>query len=319
MKCSDIITRYCFCYFHADYPMKFGDAHKYLTFRRYKFLHEENLPVGETVTPMKLHESYINTNLMRILHEVHGLVTPNNPQIIFQEERMARLYSSFSPQEYECLKGTLGLLSVNKTLDLEKAMRMLQWFKQSTCPCNQHAVRRGGKIWQLRPSNAVPTDVVLQLPATSNSKILQRRKAVQEAKYSLLDDTSSISSGETLLQDEPGEPKYVLPDPKDVHDEFNQKMKKMFQNPTIQQLFPSDGLLPKLCTILLKEEKQANPLKCVNHATSASNEVNELMYWKEQMKQDIDSKCPKSRPSCIQVLMRCLVRCRICSRKKKMR
>ena len=289
MKCSDIITRYCFCYIHADYPMKFGDAHKYLTFRRYKFLHEENLPVGETVTQMKLHEGYINTNLMRILHEVHRLVTPYSPQIIFQEERMARLYSFFSPQEYACLKGALGLVSVNMTLDLEKAMRMLQWFKQSTCPCNQHAVRRGGKVWQLRPSNAVHTDVVLQLPATSNSKILQRRKAVQEAKYNLLDDTSSISSGETLLQDVPGEPKDVLPDPKDVHDEFNQKMKKMFQNPTIQQLFPNDGLLTELCTILLKEVKQANPLKWVNHATSASNEVNELMYWKDQMKQDIDS------------------------------
>ena len=103
MKCSDIITRYCFCYFHADYPMKFGDTHKYLTFRRYKFLHEEHLPVGETITQMKLHEGYINTNLMRILHEVYGLVTPYSPQIIFQEERMARLYSSFSSQEYECL------------------------------------------------------------------------------------------------------------------------------------------------------------------------------------------------------------------------
>ena len=131
---------------------------------------------------------------------------------------MAKLYSSFSPQEYECLKGALGLVTVNRTLDLEKAMRMLQWFKQSTCPCNQHAVRRGGQVWQLRPSNAVPTDVVLQLPATSNSKILQRRKAVQEAKYSLLDDTSSISSGETLLQDDSDDPKDVLPDLKDVYD-----------------------------------------------------------------------------------------------------
>ena len=238
MKRSDIITRYCFCYFHADYPMKVGDAHKYMTFRRYKFLHEENLPVGETVTQMKLHEGYINTNLIRILHEVHGLVTPYSPQIIFQEERMAKLYSSFSPQEYECLKGALGLVTVNRTLDLEKAMGMLQWFKQSTCPCNQHAVRRGGQVWQLRPSNAVPTDVVLQLPATSNSKILQRRKAVQEAKYSLLDDTSSISSGETLLQDDPDEPKDVLPDPKDVHDEFNQKMKRCFKTLPSSNCFP---------------------------------------------------------------------------------
>ena len=193
--------------------------------------------------------------------------------------------SSFSSQEYECLKGALGLVTVNRTLDLEKAMGMLQWFKQSTCPCNQHAVRRGGQVWQLRPSNAVPTDVVLQLPATSNSKILQRRKAVQEAKYSLLDDASSISSGETLLQDDPDEPKYVLPDLKDVYDKFNQKMK----NPTIQELFPNDGLLTELCTIILKEVKQANPLKWVNHATSANTEVNELIYWKDQMKQDIDS------------------------------
>ena len=62
----------------------------------------------------------------------------------------------------------------------------------------------------------------------------------------------------------------------------------MFHNPTIQQLFPSDSLLTELCTILLKEVKQANPLKWVNHATSASIEVNELMYWKDQMKQDIN-------------------------------
>ena len=117
-------------------------------------------------------------------------------------------------------------------------------------------MRRGGQVWQLRPSNAVPTDVVLQLPATSNSKILQRRKAVQEAKYSLLDDTSSISSGETLLQDDPDDPKDVLPDLKNVYDKFNQKMKKMFQNPTIQELFPNDGLLTELCTILLKKVKQ---------------------------------------------------------------
>ena len=113
---------------------------------------------------------------MRILLEVHGLVTPYSPQIISQEERMARLYSSFSPQEYECLKSALGLLSVNRTLDLEKAMRMLQWFKQSTCPCNQHAVRGGGKVWQLRPSNAVPTDVVLQLQPQAIPKYCREGK-----------------------------------------------------------------------------------------------------------------------------------------------
>ena len=283
MKCSDIMTRYCFCYFHADYAMKFGDAHKYLTFRRYKFLHEENLPVGETVTQMKLHEGYIKTNLMRILHEVHGLVTPYSPQIIFQEERMAKLYPSFSPQEYDCLKGALGLVTVNRTLDLEKAMKILAWFKQSTCPCNQHAVRRGGHVCQLRSSTAVPTNVVLQLPAISTSQLLQRRKTVQEEKCSPLDN------GETPFQDDPVDPKDILHDLKDVYDKFNQKMKLVFQNPTVQEVFPYDDLLNELCTTLLKEVKQANPLKWVNHATSASAEVNELIYWKDQMKQDIDS------------------------------
>ena len=123
----------------------------------------------------------------------------------------------------------------------------------------------------------------------------------------------------SLLQDDPDDPKDVLSDFKDVYDKFNQRMKKMFQNSTIQELFPHDGLLTELCTILLKEVKQDNPLKWVNHATSASTEVNELIYWKDQMKQDIDSIMSQSRPSCVQVLMKCLLRCRICSKKKKMR
>ena len=63
MKCSDIITRYCFCLFHAEYPMKFGEAHKYMTFRMYKVLHEENIPVGEVVIQAKLHEGFINSTL----------------------------------------------------------------------------------------------------------------------------------------------------------------------------------------------------------------------------------------------------------------
>ena len=65
-------------------------------------------------------EGFINSSLMRILHEVDGLVTPYGPNIMFQEERMAKLYTAFSPKEYECLKNALGLISVNKTLDLEQ-------------------------------------------------------------------------------------------------------------------------------------------------------------------------------------------------------
>ena len=68
-------------------------------------------------------------------------------------------------------------------------------------------------------------------------------------------------------------------------------MKKMFQKPTIQQLFLCDhiGLLNELCSQLLIEVKQANPPKWVNHVNSASIEVDELAYWKDQMKQDVDS------------------------------
>ena len=186
---------------------------------------------------------------MRILHEVHGLVTPYSPDIIFQEERMAKLCTAFSPQEYECLKNALRLISVNKTMDLEKAMKVLQWFKQSTCPCNQHVVRRGGNQWQLRPATTMPTDVVLQLPTVSKPTILQKRAAEHGAlnQASLLVETSSISSNDTFLQDEPVNNE---PIPKTTDDNFNQKMKKMFQNPTIQKLFPCDhmGLLSELCS-----------------------------------------------------------------------
>ena len=87
--------------------MKFGEAHKYMTFNKYKFLCEDNLPVGEIVTQAELYEGFINSSLMRILHEAHGLVTPYSPDIIFQEDRMAKLYTAFRPQEYECLKNAL--------------------------------------------------------------------------------------------------------------------------------------------------------------------------------------------------------------------
>ena len=43
------------------------------------------------------------------------------------------------------------------------------------------------------------------------------------------------------------------------------------------------------CFKLLKEVKQANPLKWVNHVNSARSEVDELAYLKDQMKQDVDS------------------------------
>ena len=287
MKCSDIITRYCFCLYHADYPMKFGEPHKYMSFRRYKVLQEENVPVDEEVTQAKLHEGFIDSTIMRILHEVHGFVTPYSPETILEEEGRAKVYTDFSSQEYECLRDALGLITVNKHLNLEKAMKVLQWFKQSTCPCNQHVIGRGGNQWQLRPSTTVPPEVVLQLPTVSNSTILKKRAAKKLAtdQASLAVETSSIQSDGTYLQDEPSTNDQVSDT---LDNTFNQKMKKMFQNPVLQNLFPHEQTLNELCSKILKDVKQANPLKWVIHVNSASNEVDELSYWKDQMKQDID-------------------------------
>ena len=253
-----------------------------MTLRMYKVLQEEDVPVDEEVTQAKLHEGFINFTIMRILHEIHGLVTPHSPGTILQEERRAKTYTDSSSQEYECLKDALWLISVNKHLNLEKAMKVLQWFKQSTCPCNQHVIRRGGNQWQLRPSTTVPPEVVLLLPTVSNSTILKKRavkQQVAEDQTSLTGESSSTQSDGTFLQDEPVTTNQ-FPDDK--------QMKKMFQNPFLQNIFPHEQTLNELCSKILKEVKQANPLKWVNHVISAKNEVDKLSYWRDQMKQDID-------------------------------
>ena len=150
-------------------------------------------------------------------------------------------------------------------------------------------IRREGNQWHLRPATTVAPEVVLQLPTVSNKTILKRRAAKQlaENQASLVVETSSIQSDETFLQDEPVTKEQI---PKTPDNNFNKKMKKMFQNPAIQSLFPCEhtGLSNKLCSKLLKEVKQTNPLKWVNHVNSARNKVDELSYWKDQMKQDID-------------------------------
>ena len=155
-------------------------------------------------------------------------------------------------------------------------MKVLQWFKQSTCPCNQHVIGRGGNQWQLRPSTTVPPEVVLQLPTVSNSTILKKRagKKIATDQASLAVETSSIQSDGTYLQDET-----VTKDSDALDNTFNKKMKKMFQNPVLQNLFPHEQTLNELCSKILKDVKQANPLKWVIHVNSASNEVNELSYW----------------------------------------
>ena len=115
-----------------------------------------------------------------------------------------------------------------------------------------------------------------------------KRRAVKQIavdQTSLTVETCSIQSGGTFLQDEPVT-KYQFPDNPDNN--FNKKM-KMFQNPVIQNRFPNEQTLNELCSKILKEVKQANPLKGVNHVNSARNELDELSYWEDQMKQDIDS------------------------------
>ena len=166
-------------------------------------------------------------------------------------------------------------------------MKMLQWFKQSTCPCTQHVIERGGNQWQLRPTNTVPSEVVLQLPTVINSTILKKRTAKKIAtdQASLAVEASSIQSDGTSFQDETTT---KIPSSDTPDNIFDQKMKKMYQNPVLQNLFPHEQTLNELCSKILKDAKQANPLKGVIHVNSASKEVDELFYWKDQMKQDID-------------------------------
>ena len=259
--------------------MKFGESHKYMSFRKYKVMQEENVPVDEDVTQAKLHEGFINSTIMRILHEVHGLVTPYSPETILEEERRTQVYADFSSQEYECLRDALGLITVNKHLNLDKAMKMLQWFKQSTCPCTQHVISRGGNQWQPRPITTVPPEVVLKLPTVSNSIILKKRAARKTVtdQASLEDEANSIQSDDTSFEAEAANSDTTVT-------VFNQKMKKMFQNPILQ----NEQTLNELCSKILKEAKQANPLKWLIHVNSTSNEVHKLLHWKEQMKQNID-------------------------------
>ena len=81
MKCSNIIARHCYCLYHTDYLMKFGKSNRFMSFSKYKILHEDNLPVGEVITQAKLHQGFFDSPIMRIIHEIHGLVTPYSPDI----------------------------------------------------------------------------------------------------------------------------------------------------------------------------------------------------------------------------------------------
>ena len=130
----------------------------------------------------------------------------------------------------------------------------------------------------------MPPEVVLQLPTVSNSTILKKRAAKKIAtdQASLAVETSSIQSDGTSLQDETTTKTPGSDTPDNIFDQ------KMYQNPVLQNLFPHEQTLNELCSKILKDVKQAHTLKWVIHVNSASKEVDELFYWKDQMKQDID-------------------------------
>ena len=143
------------------------------------------------------------------------------------------------------MRDALGLITVNKHLNLDKAMKMLQWFKQSTCPCTQHVISRGGNQWQPRPITTMPPEVTVKLATVSSPNMLKKR-----ATKKIVTDQASLTGEVNVLQ--------------------------------------SEQTLNELCSQILKEAKQANPLKWLVHVISASNEVDELFHWKEQMKKNID-------------------------------
>ena len=133
----------------------------------------------------------------------------------------------------------------------------------------------------------MPPEVVLKLPTVSNSIILKKRAAKKIAtdQASLVVEASSIQSDGTSFQDDTTT---KTPSSDTADTVFDQKIKKMYQNPILQNLFPHEQTLNELCSKILKDAKQTNPLKWVIHVNSASKEVDELLYWKDQMKQDID-------------------------------
>ena len=171
-KCSDIMARYCWCMYHSEFPMKFGDTHKFLSFYKYKLLHEECHPQSDPLTQAKLHQGYVDSTMMRVLHDIHRLVTPFSPDILLQEEKISQSQQSCTPQELRKIKSYLGLASANKHLDLNKAMDTMRYYKEAVCPCLPHTIRRGGQMWILKPPSMVPYMELLQLPALSKSTLV---------------------------------------------------------------------------------------------------------------------------------------------------
>ena len=157
----------------------------------------------------------------------------------------------------------------------------------------------------------VPREALLQLPIISDSIILQRKRAKnqdmdQASTITQASSASSTSSDDREMNTAPSdnEPPYLT----EAENQFNTKMKKLLENPTIQQLFPCDTmeLLNELCSQILAEAEKANPFKWVNFVQSARSEADEIKFWKEEIKEDIDTmllELQKQLYTCLDVIV----------------
>ena len=101
----------------------------------------------------------------------------------------------------------------------------------------------------------MPPEVVLKLPTVSNSIILKKRaaKKIVTDQASLAVEASSIQSDGPPFQTETTT---KTPSSDTADTVFDQKMKKMFQNPVLQNLFPHEQTLDELCSKILKDAKK---------------------------------------------------------------
>ena len=273
-KCSDVMARYSWCMFHSEFPMKFGDSHKVLPFHQYKLLHEEYLPQNDTLTQAKLHQGYVDSTIMRVLHDIHGLVTPFSPDILLQEEKRSQIHQSCTPQELQKIKSYLGLASANKYLDLDKAMDTMKWYKKAICPFLHHTVRRGGQMWILNLPTMVPQMELLQLPALSESTLIsggRQEEEVDQCSTSVVAETATMHSDvfSIDLSNDTAEMAALDEDVEQMNrsaeKELQIKMEELFEKVTLNQLFlcKDVGILETFCYSIIQLLVKSKPLDLV--------------------------------------------------------
>ena len=88
--------------------------------------------------------------------------------------------------------------------------------------------------------------------------LFKMKQLIRLDQASLAVEAHSTQSDGTSFQDETTT---KTPSSDTADNIFDQKMKKMYQNPVLQNLFPHEQTLNELCSKILKDAKQANPLK----------------------------------------------------------